>query len=462
MLHFKRSLGMPLAAPSRIRAWPLATLIIIAVNAFAYALTAYENFFSVVSDYWTGVGGFVPALMASPDQAYSQAYRILSSMFLHADLFHVFFNMYFLYVFGRAVEEVLGGRRFSALYLASGVVASVFHTAFSFISGLQAYAVPAIGASGAISGVLGAYLMLFPGTSLVLWMPFFPLAFLKMKASYYLILWFATQVIYGYARLGGSVAFFAHAGGFVAGMALLPMLAIKERLHHFKTARSYPWPSYVVLRPFAKRGLSGATKAIIAVLVASLIIGAACASSGFFVEDDAKVVTVEYTVEGRNHVDFAVFKLPDVKEQIAKISSDATRILLSRLEAAGLLYDASKAGQSISLRRVEGQVSLIVRGVRVEPRLSIRYLEGTYDRDGFLQYCVGEIQTQVVYISAHAVSLGAPVDYEFRLESRTADLALLTQYTGMASLAVAAVALVVALTKDKDLALVSEEEPRLW
>ena len=451
---------MPLEAPSRSRVgvWPLATSIIIAVNVFAYALSTYENFFSMVSDYWVGVGGFVPVLMTSLEQAY----RVLSSMFLHADIFHIFFNMYFLYVFGRAVEEALGGWRLSALYVASGIVASIFHTAFSFISGLPAYAIPAIGASGAISGVLGAYLMLFPGTSLVLWIPFFPLAFFRLRASYYLIFWFATQVIYGYARLGAGVAFFAHAGGFVAGMALLPMLVSREGLHCLKVARSHPWPSYVVFMPLAKRGLSGATKAMIAALVASLVIGAACASSGVFVEGRAKAVTLEYTVEGEDRIDFAVFKLPDVEEQIAKIPSDATRILLSRLEAAGLLYDVSKADKEVSLRNVEGRVSLIVRGVRVEPRLSIKYFEGTYDRDGFLQRCSGELWTQVVYIGTRTVSLGEPVNYEFQLGARTVDLALLTQCTGMASLAVAIVALVVALTKDKDLTLISEEEARFW
>jgi len=107
-------------------------------------------------------------------------------------------------------------------------------------------------------------------------------------------------------------------------------------------------------------------------------------------------------------------------------------------------------------------VSLIVRGVRVEPRLDIKYFEGTYDGDGFLQYCAGELWTQVVYIGTHAVSLGEPVNYKFRLGTRTVDLALLTQCTGMASLVVATVALVVALTKDKDLTLISEEEAQLW
>jgi len=98
--------------------------------------------------------GFIPSLVGNP----SQWYRVFTSMFLHADFFHILFNMYFLCVFGRAVESILGKSRFLLLYLAAGIFASIFHTAFSFIGGLSAYTVPAIGASGAISGILGAYL----------------------------------------------------------------------------------------------------------------------------------------------------------------------------------------------------------------------------------------------------------------------------------------------------------------
>ncbi len=459
LFRFKRGLGVPLEVSGRVRARPPATLIVIAVNAFAYALTTYENLFAEVSPYWVGVGGFVPALMGLPEHAY----RVLSSMFLHADLFHVFFNMYFLYVFGRAVEEALGATRFSALYVASGIFASLFHTAFVFISGLFAYAIPAIGASGAISGVLGAYLMLFPGTSLVLWIPFFPLAFFRLRASYYLIFWFATQVVYGYAKLGAGVAFFAHAGGFVAGMAFLPLLVSRRRLRLFKMAGQRPWSSYVVFTSLAKGGLSRATKAIIAVLVASLVVGAAYASSSGFVEGRARVVAVDYVVIERGRgVGFAVFKLPDVEQQIASIPSDAMRILLSRLYAAGLLYDADKAGQGVSLRGFEGRVLMIVRGIRVEPLLSIEYLYSDYDDEGFVQRCSGELRTQVVYVDVHTVSLGEELGYRFQLEAKTVDLGLLTRCAGAISLGVAVMALFVALTRDKDLALISEEEVRLW
>ncbi len=132
-------------------------------------------------------------------------------MFLHADFFHILFNMYFLYLFGRAAEEALGRIRYLALYFVSGIAASIFHAAFSFLGGATAYVIPAIGASGAISGVLGAYLILFPGTSIVIgsFFLYIPM-FFRVKAAYYMIFWFATELIYGFARLGGGTAFFAH------------------------------------------------------------------------------------------------------------------------------------------------------------------------------------------------------------------------------------------------------------
>ncbi|MDI6805787.1 MAG: rhomboid family intramembrane serine protease, partial [Candidatus Bathyarchaeia archaeon] len=202
-------------------------------------------------------------------------------MFLHADFFHMLFNMYFLYLFGRAVENVLGGLKYLALYLISGIASSIFHTAFSFLGGSTAYVIPAIGASGAISGVLGAYLILYPGTSLIMgWMFFFFPMFFRIKAAYYLIFWFATQLIYGYARLAESTAVFAHVGGFIAGIALLPLLAKKERISQLKLLRNIALPPYLTFIPGKTVGLGSITKTIVAVLLSSLLVGAAYASVG--------------------------------------------------------------------------------------------------------------------------------------------------------------------------------------
>jgi len=466
---FKRTLGIPMGDLSQFRKRPVATLAIIAVNIAVYAITTYENLFLEVGDYWVSAGGFVPALTPMP----AQWYRIFSSMFLHADFFHILFNMYFLYLFGRAVEEALGSWRFLALYMVSGVVASIFHTAFSFIGGATAYVIPAIGASGAISGVLGAYLILFPGTSLVMgWgFLFFPI-FFRMKAAYYLIFWFATQVIYGYARLGGSTAVFAHAGGFIAGIALLPLVANKERLIQFRLARQAAFPTYVVFTPTPTKtaGLGTTTKVIVAVLLAALLLGAAYASTGIASQGNAKWVTIQFTCEGTAYTDSLGVSLSNLESQLASIPLDKTRILMNRLNAAHLLYNISKVNQELKIFNWNDELPVNITvdsfTTTVNVSTTIHYFFGKYDSDGFLSYGNGSLITRAVkgYISKGILYIiqSDPIAYKFELNSQTMNLAYITQCTGIVSLVATAAALSVTLKKDRDLALIGEEPRRVW
>ncbi|MEM3464154.1 MAG: rhomboid family intramembrane serine protease [Candidatus Bathyarchaeia archaeon] len=469
--NLKRSVGFPLGGGVRTKARPIATLIIIALNIIVYAITSYANAFLEISDYWVSAGGFVPSLIANP----LQWYRIFSSMFLHADFFHILFNMYFLYIFGRAVENALGGLRFLALYVISGLVASIFHTAFSFLGGFTAYVVPAIGASGAISGVLGAYLILFPGTSLVMgWgFLFFPF-FFRMKAAYYLIFWFATQLIYGYARMAGSTAVFAHAGGFIAGIALLSLVASKDRLIQFRLARQQAlFQAYVIFSPAPTKsaGLGKITKTIIAVLLASLLFGAAYASSGLSIKGYVKSATIQYTYEGTPYMDYVGLQLPDVADQLASITLDPTRILANRLYAAGLLYDNSKRDYEGSFNwqgelRVAVDLGAFTRIIDVPTAIN---LNGKFDADGFLNYGEGNLTTYVIEIIPpyppryqYELRLSqSPVSYTFEFTSQTVNLTYITQCTGMVSLVATAFALIVTLKKDRDLTLISEEPERL-
>ncbi|MGC8998674.1 MAG: rhomboid family intramembrane serine protease [Candidatus Bathyarchaeia archaeon] len=457
----KRTLGIPVGDISQFRRRPVATIAIIIVNVAAYAITSYENFFLEVSDYWVSAGGFVPALTPMP----IQWYRVFSSMFLHADFFHILFNMYFLYIFGRAVEEALGKWRFLALYMLSGIVASIFHTAFSFIGGATAYIIPAIGASGAISGVLGAYLILFPGTSLVMgWgFLFFPI-FFRMKAAYYLIFWFATQVIYGYARLGGSTAVFAHAGGFIAGIALLPLIANKERLIQFRLARQAAFPTYVIFTPAPVKnvGLGSTTKIIVAVLLAAILFGAAYASTGLSIRCDVKAATIQYAFEGAPYVDYVGFQLPYIGNQLDSISLDTTRILLSRLYSVGLLYNEANAGKNVTLVNQSFKLQVKVGNRPIPIDLKIIYFDGHYDGEGFLNYGKGELATQIIHIEYGIITISDLVNYNFELSSQTVNLAYITQYTGIMSLVATAAALSVTLKKDRDLALIGEEPRRVW
>ncbi|MEM1564297.1 MAG: rhomboid family intramembrane serine protease, partial [Candidatus Bathyarchaeia archaeon] len=320
------------------------------------------------------------------------------------------------------------------------------------------------------SGVLGAYLILFPGTSLVMgwFFLYFPM-FFKLKAAYYLLFWFATQVIYGYARLGGSTAVFAHAGGFIAGIAILPLVASKERLIQFKLARQAAFPAYVVFTPTSVKtvGLGRATKIIIAVLLVALLLGAAYAATGLSIQGDVKSATVQYVFEGTPYVDYVGLQLPNIDSQLASISLDTTRILLNRLHVARLLYNENKVGENVSITdwNVKLQVWVKVgrRTVPVNVTLRVAYFDGCYDRDGFLNYGRGELATQIIRIDSYGIiTLSDLVSYSFELSSQTVNLTCITQYTGVMSLVATAVALGVAVMKDRNLALIGEEPRKVW
>jgi len=466
MGNVERSIGFPMGDSTRSPKRPIVTIIIIAVNIAVYAITSYTNYFLEVSDYWVSAGGFVPSLIALP----SQWYRVFASMFLHADFFHILFNMYFLYLFGRAVENVLGKSKYLALYLISGIAASIFHTAFSFIGGFTAYVIPAIGASGAISGVLGAYLILYPGTSLVMgWFFFIFPVFFKMKAAYYLIFWFATQIIYGYASAAGSTAVFAHAGGFIAGIALLPLLVNKEEISQLKMLRNIAFPPYLTFMPQKTGGLGRITKAIVTVLLASLLVGTAYASAGLTSQGKIKAITIQYTCDGTPYTDYVGIQLPDIESQLASISLDETRILLNRLYAAGLIYNVSKANSELNLsnwtRELPIKVAVGDSSTVVHINTTIDF-RGIYDAEGFLEYGVGNLTTRVVSFQfiygTIYVAQSEPITYSFELSSQTVNLTGVMQYTGASSTLFSAAALVIVIKKDKELAVVGEEPETFW
>jgi membrane associated rhomboid family serine protease len=144
-------------------------------------------------------------------------------MFLHGGLFHVGGNMLYLWIFGNNVEDSLGHARFAVFYLLAGVAAALAQTAVNPSS-----AIPMVGASGAVSGVLGAYLLLFPyARVLVLFMIGFFWRFLYVPALIVLGFWIVVQFLNGLVSVAatggdtGGVAWFAHIGGFLAGLALL-------------------------------------------------------------------------------------------------------------------------------------------------------------------------------------------------------------------------------------------------
>ena len=151
--------------------------------------------------------------------------NLLTSMFLHGSWLHVLGNMLYLYIFGDNVEDRLGHVRYLLFYLLCGCAAGAAQT----LSGPDS-PVPMVGASGAIAGVSGAYFLFFPGARVVTLVPiFFFLQVMEIPAVVFLLIWFVMQLMLGLAALGahagaGGVAFWAHVGGFVAGMVLGPTL----------------------------------------------------------------------------------------------------------------------------------------------------------------------------------------------------------------------------------------------
>src|SRR5579864_8535490 len=175
--------------------------------------------------------GIVPAnvtgwLGGAPGVNLSSAFMpIFTSMFLHASWLHLIFNMWALWIFGDNVEDYLGHFSYLAFYLTSGILAGVAHIVFNLHSN-----VPSVGASGAIAGVMGAYFLLFPSARVLTLVPFFFFFFTWLPAWVVLGYWFVVQFLSGAAtsiayshQTSGGVAFWAHVGGFVSGLALIKL-----------------------------------------------------------------------------------------------------------------------------------------------------------------------------------------------------------------------------------------------
>lgn len=196
---------------------PVITWAIILLNAvvwfYQFGLTDGMQPFV---DRW----GVVPYYLTLP--VASSWVTPVSSMFLHAGWMHVILNMWFLHIFGDNIEDELGRGRFAAFYVACGLAAVALQVAIDPSS-----TVPMVGASGAIAGVLGGYMMLHPKAPIVTMLPF---VFVELPAWAFLFVWFGLQLVSALGALGaessGGVAFFAHIGGFIAGFALVRVMRL--------------------------------------------------------------------------------------------------------------------------------------------------------------------------------------------------------------------------------------------
>lgn len=197
--------------------FPLVTIVLIVLNVLFFLIEL-----SVPDlDVFLGKYALIPQLVHWGDP--STWFPFLSSMFLHGGWLHILSNMWFLWIFGDNIEATLGKVRFVVFYLLSGLAAALLQYAID-----PASSIPVLGASGAIAGVLGGYLVLFPSAKIeTLIAGFGFLTRVNVPASFMLVYWFAIQLFSGVGSLAvyeagqGGVAFFAHIGGFVAGWLMI-------------------------------------------------------------------------------------------------------------------------------------------------------------------------------------------------------------------------------------------------
>ncbi len=225
--------------PSRHRPYVVWTLLVLNALVFlaCLGLSPAEEFkvFHIF--------GVVPARYLNPQWAVWQGYPegllmpLVTHMFLHSGWLHLIANMWTLWIFGDNVEDVMGPVRFPIFYVLCGLCALGVHMVTSPNS-----TVPVVGASGAIAGVMGAYFFLYPHAKVVTFLPVLIIPFVfELPAVFYLGAWFLTQVFSGMLAPagGGGVAWWAHIGGFVAGMLLLRFFRDDSRCYYCYRSESF-------------------------------------------------------------------------------------------------------------------------------------------------------------------------------------------------------------------------------
>jgi rhomboid family protein len=224
----------------RLPVFPFVVYALIAVNAFVF----FQEVSAPDTDRFINAFAAIPYdvtqnVVLAPPSPPVPALTLVTSMFLHGSILHIGFNMLFLFVFGPAVEYLCGHLRFAAFYLLCGIAGGIAQIAVG-----PGSHVPALGASGAIAGVLGAYLVNYPLAQIRTIVPIgcFPL-FLRLPAYFVIGIWALTQFVTGFGTISdraaesqGGTAYFAHIGGFCAGVLLVGLFKVRSG-----AGRAYRW-----------------------------------------------------------------------------------------------------------------------------------------------------------------------------------------------------------------------------
>lgn len=203
------------------KTFPVINTLIILINT---AVFVYQWSLGPEVEVFFGAYGLIPGkffnlIAYHPSDVVNIGMPFFTSMFMHGGLAHFFGNMWFLWIFGDNVEDRMGHGRYVIFYLLTGIGSAIAHIYFN-----QESSIPTVGASGAISGIMGAYLVLYPGGKVTTYIP--PFFFVAVPAFVFLIFWMIFQTFQGIASLGipsstGGVAWWAHIGGFLLGAVLI-------------------------------------------------------------------------------------------------------------------------------------------------------------------------------------------------------------------------------------------------
>jgi membrane associated rhomboid family serine protease len=202
---------------------PIVTTLLILACALVFIFELLLDDYSL--NHFIAMYGIVPARLRLP--------TLFTSMFLHSGWSHIIGNMLFLWAFGKSLEDAMGHSKFLGFYLSCGVISALIHVLFNFYS-----RVPTIGASGAIAGVMGAYLLKFPRANIrtLVFIIIF-VTTVDIPAALLLIYWFILQLSSGFGAIANTqvtnagVAWFAHIGGFLAGMGLIQFFNTRTRYY---------------------------------------------------------------------------------------------------------------------------------------------------------------------------------------------------------------------------------------
>jgi membrane associated rhomboid family serine protease len=220
---------IPLHDDNPTRLTPLVTMAFIAMCfvVFFYQDSLSEEPAQLFAIHYGAIPSLIFGYASLPEEAavaFPPLFTLVTSMFLHGGWMHLLGNMLYLWIFGNNVEDAMGHAKFIVFYTLSGILAALSHALTDPSS-----EIPMVGASGAISAVLGAYLLLYPRARVLVMLP--AIGMTRVPAGIVLGMWFATQLVSGGMNVGstgGGVAFFAHIGGFLAGIALIGLFKRKD------------------------------------------------------------------------------------------------------------------------------------------------------------------------------------------------------------------------------------------